>query len=134
MKKKILIPVAAVALLTLGATGIALADDDDCMRRMGYNQMGDDHDEGKMRGKHWKGMGKHSGFFNGRHADKNLDVAAVRDIIEGQIAWRGMKNLKVGSVVAKDDKTIVADVTTQEGSLVWKVEVDRKTGRHTHSE
>lgn len=45
--------------------------------------------------------GAHGGF-RGEHADLNLDVKGVRDIV------------------------------TQDDSLAWQVEVDRKTGRHAH--
>jgi hypothetical protein len=38
-------------------------------------------------------------------------------------------NLKLGKVEEKDEDTIVAEIVTNDGSLVDRFEVDRHTGR-----
>jgi hypothetical protein len=48
--------------------------------------------------------------------------------IEHRLAWRDNPNVKVGNVQEKDDDTIVAEIITQNGSLVQKFEVNRHTG------
>ncbi len=61
--------------------------------------------------------------------DRQLGAAEVRDIIEGRLAMRGNKRLKVGDVAEKDADTVTAEIVTVDGSLVQVVEVDRHTGR-----
>lgn len=56
-----------------------------------------------------------------------LTTDQVRDIIEGQMAWKG-ENLKVGNVAAQGD-AIVAQVIDSAGKVVRTVKVDPKTGR-----
>ena len=62
--------------------------------------------------------------------DKELTVDAVKTIFEGRLAMLGNDRLKVGKVEQKDGNTIVAEIVTVDDSLVWRFEVDRKTGRH----
>ncbi len=59
---------------------------------------------------------------------QDLSAAEVRHVIEHQLSWQGNPNVKVGKVDEKDDDTIVAEIVTQDGSLVQKLEVDRHTG------
>ena len=63
-----------------------------------------------------------------RPLPEDLSTAQVRHMMEHQLAWQGNPNLKVGKVEDKDDDTIIADVVTQDGSLVQRLEVDRHTG------
>ena len=44
------------------------------------------------------------------------------------------KRLKVGEVKQAGDDKIVADITTVDGSLVQRLEVDRHTGQMQHVE
>jgi len=55
-------------------------------------------------------------------------TAEVQHMLGHQLAWQGNPNLKLGPVAEKDDDTIVADIVTQDGSLVQKLEIDRHTG------
>jgi hypothetical protein len=59
---------------------------------------------------------------------RDLSADDVKHMIEHQLAWQGNPNVKVGNVQEKDDDTIVAEIVTQDGSLVQKFEVDRHTG------
>jgi len=62
-------------------------------------------------------------------ADLNLSVSDVRGQLDQSLTWHGNKRIKVGEVTEVDDNTIVADVVTQDGSLVQRFEVNRHTGR-----
>jgi hypothetical protein len=63
---------------------------------------------------------------------QDLTVGEVEHILGHRLAWRlawhGNPNVKVGTVEAIDDDTIVAEIVTQDGSLVQRLEVDRHTG------
>jgi len=63
-----------------------------------------------------------------RAPDRDLDVEHVRRHLERQLAWQGNPHIKVGDVTQTDDDTIVAEIVTQDGSLVQKLEVDRHNG------
>jgi hypothetical protein len=77
-----------------------------------------------------KGYGPQMGWGNQTLA-KELTVDDVKAFFEQRMAWRGNPNVKLGGVTEKDANTIVAEIVTKEGSLVQRVEIDRKTGRHT---
>ena len=59
---------------------------------------------------------------------QDLSAADVQHMMEHRLAWQGNPNIKVGKVEDKDDDTIVAEIVTQDGSLVERLEVDRHTG------
>ena len=59
---------------------------------------------------------------------KDLTAADVQHMIEHQLAWQRNPNLKPGKVEEKDEDTITAEIVTQDGSLVQRLEVDRHTG------
>lgn len=59
---------------------------------------------------------------------EDLTAADVREMMEHRLAWSGNPNVKVGKVEERDDDTIVAEVVTQDGSLVQGLEVNRHTG------
>ncbi len=69
------------------------------------------------------------GYGYGRGALRR-DLAAddVKHILEHRLQWQGFTNLRVGDVVEADDDTLIADVVTQEGTLVQQFEVNRQTG------
>ena len=54
-------------------------------------------------------------------------MEAIKGQIEKMIADN--KRLKVGEVKEADDDTIVAEIVTQDGSLVQRLKVDRHTGQ-----
>jgi len=66
--------------------------------------------------------------------DRDLDAEHVRRHLERQLAWQGNPRLKVGAVAETDDDTIVAEIVTQDGSLVQKLEIDRHSGFMRQSE
>jgi hypothetical protein len=89
-----------------------------------------------MRGMMRRGrMGMGIGTMMGRRlTTRKLDASEVKRIIDGRLAWRGNKRLKVGTVTEKDDNTVIAEVVTVDGSLVAKFAVDRTTGRMRYVE
>jgi hypothetical protein len=58
----------------------------------------------------------------------DLSAGDVQHMMEHRLAWQGNPNVKVGEVTEKDEDTIVAEIVTQDGSLVQKIEIDRHTG------
>ena len=65
---------------------------------------------------------------------RNLSVADVTTYLDRYLARMNNPRLKVGPVAEKDKDTIVADVVTKDGSLVWRYEFDRDTGRMTRAD
>ncbi len=61
-------------------------------------------------------------------ADQDLSADDVRDRLERSLKWHGNERLKVGEVKELDDDTIVAEIVTQDDSLVDRFKVDRHTG------
>jgi hypothetical protein len=59
---------------------------------------------------------------------QDLSIENVRHMLEHQLTWQGNPNLKLGKVEEKDKDTIVAEIVTQDGSLVQRLQVDRHTG------
>jgi len=120
--KSILVVSALVIGTAVAVPAFADNDDKDCDRwGKKYSMMKGDHHMGGMYGGHGKRR-----FFRD---DLNLTVEDVKDILEGRLAWQGNKNLKVGKVKAKDDKVVLAQIVTKDGSLVQQLEIDRNTGR-----
>ncbi|MEQ8356296.1 MAG: hypothetical protein RH942_12215 [Kiloniellaceae bacterium] len=65
---------------------------------------------------------------------KDLTADDVRHFLEHRLEMHGNKRLKVGEVKAADEDKITADITTVDGSLVQRLEVDRHSGRMNHIE
>jgi hypothetical protein len=59
---------------------------------------------------------------------KDLTVDDVRHFLDHRLEMGGNKRLKLGDVKAADDDRIIADITTVDGSLVERLEVDRHSG------
>lgn len=95
------------------------------MPMMGQSMMGHGQSMGPMMG---HGMRQGMGPGTMQPLRQDLTVAEVEHIIGHRLAWQGNPNVKVGTVKAKDDDTIVAEIVTQDGSLVQRLEVDRHTG------
>jgi len=68
------------------------------------------------------------GMRAGLLADGELSVAEVRGLVEGRLARWNNPNVKVGEVAETDAAVIVAEIVTQDGSLVERITFDRKTG------
>lgn len=64
-------------------------------------------------------------------AKTDMSADDVRSVIDGHLKRMGHARLKVGEV-KKMEKAFVASVTTVDGSLVWKLEVDPHTGTMHH--
>ena len=98
------------------------------MPMMGHGQMPMmGHGQMPMMG---YGMMRH-GAGSGMYPPLRRDLSAeeVEHMIGHRLEWQGNPNLKMGPVVEQDADTIVADIVTQDGSLVQRLEVDRHTGR-----
>ncbi len=143
MKYKTLTATAVAATLILGAAiagqsyAHGLGDDDDDRRGGRYGMMG--HMGGAMMGgKHGYGM-KGLGFAGrgdsacGQKAAFAPDVTvdSVTKFLEQRLSHMNNDRLKVGEVTATDDKTITAEIVTQDDSLVQKLQFDTTTGRHS---
>jgi hypothetical protein len=61
--------------------------------------------------------------------DLELTVEQARTLAESRLILSGNDRLKVGSVEAVDDDTIVVEIVTLEDSLVVRREIDRSSGR-----
>jgi hypothetical protein len=72
--------------------------------------------------------GKEPGFSDPIVPSRDLTADDVRHSLEHRLELRGNKRLKVGEVKEADDDRIIADITTVDGSLVQRFEVDRHTG------
>ena len=59
---------------------------------------------------------------------RDLSADDVRHIMQHRLQWGGNPHIKVGKVEEKDDDTIIAEIVTQDGSLVDKLAVNRHTG------
>ena len=68
------------------------------------------------------------GFVGPSRQGADLSTDDVRTTLERWLAWQGNSRLKVGDVKEESADVIVADLVTQEGSLVDRFKVDRHTG------
>jgi len=96
------------------------------MPMMGRGMMGPGYSMGQGMGPGEMGQGMGPGMMQPLRQD--LTAADVQHMMEHRLAWQGNPNVKVGTVEEKDDDTIVAEIVTQDGSLVQRLEVDRHTG------
>ncbi|MDB5365007.1 MAG: hypothetical protein JWM77_934 [Rhodospirillales bacterium] len=71
------------------------------------------------------GAAMHARF---KDVDKQLSPDDARRIVDGAIAFKGNKRLKVGNAVADGDEWARVEVRTVDDSLVDTVRVNRKTG------
>lgn len=58
----------------------------------------------------------------------DLTTEDVTRMLERRLAWQGNPHVKLGKVEEKDADTITAEIVTQDGSLVERLEVDRRSG------
>lgn len=83
------------------------------------------------RGRHMRG-GNFSSLalaMGPRNRDLDLTVDQARTLAESRLILAGNDRLKVGSVEALDDDTIVVEIVTVDDSLVVRREIDRDSGR-----
>jgi hypothetical protein len=74
-------------------------------------------------------MGPGYGMGPAARSDQDLSADDVRARLEQSLAWHGNKRLKVGDVKEADDDSIIAEIVTQDGSLVNRFKVDRHSGQ-----
>jgi hypothetical protein len=70
-----------------------------------------------------------SGFGHRVVPQQHLSTDDVRHFFDHRLERHGNKRLTVGEVTQADDDTIVVEITTVDGSLVHRLEVDRHTGQ-----
>ncbi len=60
--------------------------------------------------------------------DRDLSIKDVTEMLQFRLDRWHNDRLKVGKVVVKDDDTIIAEIVTQDGSLVDRLAINRDTG------
>ncbi len=75
------------------------------------------------------GYGEGKGLSSQVVPIKDLTVDDVRHFLDHHLEMHGNKRLKVSELKEADEDKIVADITTVDGSLVQRFEVDRHTGQ-----
>ncbi len=73
------------------------------------------------------GMGM--GFAGQVVVSKDLTADDVSHFLEHRLEDQGNKRLTLGDVTEVDDEKITADITTVDGSLVQRLEIDRHSGK-----
>jgi len=92
---------------------------------MGQGMMGQGMMPGMMMG---GGMGPCGMMGTMGTSGSPLTVDQVKQNLGQWLAWQGNPRLKLGAVTEQKDGTVTADITTQEGSLVQKLVIDRTHG------
>ncbi len=92
---------------------------------MGSGMMGSDQGPQGMMGSGGAGFG----FRGPVVPSKDLSGDDVRHFLEHSLERHGNSRLTVGEVTEVDRDTVTADITTVDGSLVERFEVDRHTGQ-----
>jgi hypothetical protein len=69
------------------------------------------------------------GFGHRVVPQQHLSTDDVRHFFEHRLERHGNERLTLGEVTQADDDTIVVEITTVDGSLVQRLEVDRHTGQ-----
>lgn len=70
-------------------------------------------------------MGRGAGF--GR--EKALSNDEVRRVVDGRLALMGLSRLKAGTAKDAGEKAAQVDVVSEKGDMVFRLKVDRKSGR-----
>ncbi|NIR84332.1 MAG: hypothetical protein GWN53_11435 [Gammaproteobacteria bacterium] len=78
------------------------------------------------RGPYGQGMGPGPGMRV--VPDRDLSADDVRHFFDHWVQMHGLSGLQVGKVEQKGEDTIVAELTTKDGTLVQRYNVDRHTG------
>jgi hypothetical protein len=93
--------------------------------------MGSGMDNQDMMG---SGFGKGPSLGHQVVPSRDLTTDDVRHFLEHRLEMHGNKRVQVGEVKEADEDKIVADITTVDGSLIQRLEVDRHTGMMKHVE
>jgi hypothetical protein len=90
---------------------------------------------GPMHPHHWHGMGHRGGPFAliYRPEDRQLTPPDVQKIAEAVLLWNGNRTWKVTEVAEAPDNAVAFAFATQDGSVVARFKMDRKTGRVTRT-
>jgi hypothetical protein len=90
---------------------------------------------GQMHGHHMHGMGPGGGPFAliYRPEDRQLTPAEVQKVAEAVLLWNGNRTWKVTDVAEAPDNAVGFAFATQDGSVVARFKMDRKTGRVTRT-
>jgi hypothetical protein len=136
MFKRTLLAAGIAGAITLGTSALALAHGPGGSSDHPYGgwhygwhmgpMMGQGMGPGMMGPGYGMGQGMGPGMMGPLRQD--LTAADVQHMMEHRLAWQGNPNIKLGKVEEQDDDTIVAEIVTQDGSLVQRLEVDRHTG------
>lgn len=73
-------------------------------------------------------MGRGYGMNPMARSGEDYSADDVRGWLETMLKWHGNARLKIGEVKESDDDTILADIVTQDGSLVQRYKIDRHNG------
>ena len=92
--------------------------------QMGYGMRGNQMGGGYGAQGYRMGMG-----FAPAAITAPVTVDSIKSIVAARLSMWSNPNLKLGEVVEKDENTISAEIVTIDGSLVQRLEFDRKTGR-----
>jgi hypothetical protein len=87
--------------------------------------------QGMMGGmmSHMMGQGGMMGFKSGFRREKPLSNDDARRAVDGKLALSGLSRLKVGTIKDEGGNAAKVDVVTQKGELIFRLKVDRATGR-----
>jgi hypothetical protein len=75
------------------------------------------------------GQGGMMGFKSGFRREKPLSNDDARRAVDGKLALSGLSRLKVGTIKDEGEDAVKVDVVTQKGELIFRLKVDRATGR-----
>lgn len=78
------------------------------------------------------GVGPAALYGMPRKPQAEIDPAKAKTMVEGMLDWHGNPRLKLGEVRETDLGEVVVDILTQEGSLVQRLAIDRRTGAVRH--
>ena len=84
---------------------------------------------GMMHGKmmHQGGMMNHGRQYMGAQQGKPMNIDQAKGLVEHYLQMRGNPNLKLGKISDNKDY-FVAEITTKDGSLVDKFQIDKYRG------
>lgn len=83
---------------------------------------------GGMMGRGGMGMHRGSGMgYPGKQASQPITLDQAKSLLENQLRTANNPNLKLGKVTEEKDY-FVGEITTKDGSLVDRIQVDKNTG------
>jgi len=124
-------PMGGPQMMSPGMMGPGYAGDRDDMPMMRQGMPGPGMPGPGMGGPDMGGQGMGSQGMGGGMMMQPSAVVSTDDVtrmLERRLAWQGNPHVKLGKVAEKNADTIVAEIVTQDGSLVERLEVDRRNG------